>query len=254
MIIGSKLYRIQTTDDSMAWARSLLHEAPDGALFLADMYTHARGRQGREWHIMPGQLLVTMVLKPPLLKVMHPDDFDVRLSQLNMAIALGVVSPLKMYGASLKWPNDIVTGTQKLGGILMQAVWEHHAPAGLIVGFALNVNNIFPPEHELYKSATSVCTLAGKQLDMRTLFKEIITNLDAWYAAWQQLAFGSIYKAWRQEQIYLGKPITVHQKDGSICTGIAQQVMPNGDLLLAIEGEKKPITLSFYQVEEIQLI
>ncbi len=252
MIIGSKLYRIQTTNDSMAWARSLIHEAPDGALFLADTYTHARGRQGREWHIMPGQLLVTMVLKPPLLKVMHPDDFDVRLSQLNMAIAVGIISPLKIYGASLKWPNDIVAGKQKIGGILMQAVWEHEVPTGLIVGFALNVNNTFPPEHELHGTATSICVLAGKQLEMRTLFKEIITSLDAWYAAWQQLAFGSIYKAWRQEQLYLGKQITVHQKNGSVCTGIAHQVMPNGDYLLTIEGEKKQITISFYQVEEVK--
>lgn len=253
MIIGSKLYRTQSTDDSMAWARSLIHEAPDGALFLADTYTHARGRQGREWQIMHGQLMVTIVLKPPLLKVMHTDDFDVRLSQLNMAIALGIVSPLKEYGASLKWPNDIVAGTQKIGGILMQAVWEHNSPAGLIVGFAINVNNVFPPEHELYTSATSICTLTGKQIEMRALFKEIIANLDAWYAAWQQLAFGSIYKAWRQEQLYLGKQITVHQKDGSVCSGVAQQVMPNGDLILALEGQKKQLTISFYQVEDIRL-
>ncbi len=253
MIIGSKLYRTQSTDDSMAWARSLMHEAPDGALFLADTYTHARGRQGRTWHVMPGQLMVTMVLKPPLLKVIHTDDLDVRLSQLNMAIALGIVSPLKTYGASLKWPNDVVVDQKKLGGVLMQVVWEHNAPSGLIVGFAINVNNTFPPEHELYETATSVCTLANAPADMRALYKEIITNIDAWYAAWQQLAFGSIYKAWRQEQLYLGKQITVHQKDGSICSGIAQQVMPNGDLMLTIDGQKKPLTISFYQVEEVRL-
>ena len=253
MIIGSKLYRIQSTDDSMAWARSLIHEAPDGALFLADTYTHARGRQGREWHIMPGQLMVTLVLKPPLLKVMHADDIAVRLSQLNMAIALGIVSPLKAHGASLKWPNDFVVDQKKLGGVLMQVVWEHNTPHGLIVGFALNVNNVFPPEHELHATATSICTLTGSTVDMRVLFKEIIANLDAWYAAWQQLAFGSIYKAWRQEQSYLGKNITVHQKDGAVCTGVAQQVMPNGDLVLTIDGQKKQQTIAFYQVEDVHL-
>ncbi len=237
----------------MAWARSLIHEAPDGALFLADNYTHARGRQGRVWQIMPGQLMVTMILKPPLLKVMHADDFDVRLSQLNMAIALGIVSPLKQYGVSLKWPNDFVVDHKKLGGVLMQAVWENNSPCGLIVGFAINVNNTITPEHELYATATSVCMLSGSTVDMRALYKEIIANLDAWYAAWQQLAFGSIYKAWRQEQLYLGKQITVHQKDGSVCAGMAQQVMPNGDLVLALDGKKQQI-ISFYQVEEVRLM
>ena len=237
----------------MAWARSLIHEAPDGALFLADTYTHAHGRQGRIWQIMPGQLMVTMVLKPPLLKVMHTDDLEVRLSQLNMAIALGIVSPLKAYGASLKWPNDLVINQQKIGGLLMQVVWEGNSPCGIIVGFALNVNNTFTAEHELFSIATSICMQTGEPVELRGLFKIIMAEIDAWYAAWQQLAFGSIYKAWRQEQSFLGKQITVHQKTGAICNGLAQQVLPNGDLQLLVEGEKKPLTISFYQVEDIRL-
>ncbi len=253
MTIGTKLYRTQTTDDSMGWARSFLHEAPDGAVFLADSYTHARGRQGRTWEIMPGQLMVTLLLKPPLLKLMHTDDISIRLSQLNMAVALGILRPLKQYGASLKWPNDFIVQHKKIGGLLMQVVWEDAAPAGIIVGFALNVNNAFAPEHELFPIATSLKSATGAEHDLRALYKDLLAGLNLWYNQWQQMAFGDIYKTWKLEQAYLGQHITVHQKDGSTIAGIAQQVMPNGDLMMTIDGQKKQETVSFYQVDEVKI-
>jgi BirA family biotin operon repressor/biotin-[acetyl-CoA-carboxylase] ligase len=252
MIIGSKLYRIQTTADSMGWAKSLIQEAPDGAIFLADQYTHLRGRQGREWCIMPGQLVVTMVLKPPLLKVIHSDDISIRLNQLNMAISLGILDPLKKYGCALKWPNDFIVNRKKIGGLLIQVVWQNDSPIGIIAGFAINVQNTFAPDHELHAIATSIADVVQTPVELRMLYKEILFAIDGWYAAWQQMAFSSIYKAWRDEQHYLGKTITVHQKDGSICTGTAQQVMPNGDLLITDE-HKKQQSISFFQVEEVKV-
>lgn len=251
MIIGSKLYRIASTADSMGWARSMLNEAPDGAIFLADAYTHVRGRQGRTWEFMPGQLLVTLVLKPPLLKIIHQDDMAIRLNQLNMAICLGILDPLKKYGAGLKWPNDVVIGGKKIAGMLMQLVWQHDAPQGVIVGFAINVNNIFTPEHHLHARATSLAATTGSQHDLRALYKELLLALDGWYSQWSQLAYGTIYKMWRQEQACLGTLITVHHKDGAALSGLAKQVMPNGDLLL-LDEQQKQHTISFYQVEEVQ--
>ena len=253
MIIGSKLYRTATTADSMGWARSLINEAPDGAIFLADQYTHLRGRQGRTWEIMPGQLVVTMVLKPLLLKVIHNDDLNIRLNQLNMAISLGILTPLKKYNAGLKWPNDFIIDKKKVGGLLLQVVWNGEVPIGIIAGFALNINNSFAQDHELSPIATSLADSTGAQQDIRAIYKEVLMAIDAWYAAWQQMEFSSIYKAWREEQFYLGQPITVHQKDESICSGIAQQVMPNGDLWIADE-QKKQHAISFYQVEEVHLL
>jgi len=41
-----------------------------------------------------------------------------------MAIALGILEPLKKYGATLKWPNDFIINHKKVGGMLMQLVWH----------------------------------------------------------------------------------------------------------------------------------
>ena len=115
----------------------------------------------------------------------------------------------------------------------------------------MNVNTIFPPEDELSQIATSLAELAGDQLDMRAIYRELLVSLDQWYEAWKQSLFQEIYKAWKDVQLFLGKPITIHQKDGSVISGIVNQVLPNGDLML--KTEKNILTIPFYTVEEVKI-
>lgn len=249
MIIGSKLYRTQSTDDSMGWAREHLHEAPDGAIFLADNYTKARGRQGRTWTVRPGQLMVTMVLKPVILKLLVQEDIPIRLNQLNMAICLGIQQALNDYGVRLKWPNDFVVKDKKLGGMLIQLAWEGGTPLGVIVGFGLNINNSCCIDPELEKIATSLKDTTGQEVVMRDIYKKILISIDGWYSLWQQLGFTTIYKSWRSALSSIGAQLTIHRKDGTSVSGKATQVMPNGDLMLEVNGKIEIIP--FYQVEEV---
>ena len=47
----------------MAWAKKVINHNPHGTLLYADRYTHVRGRHGRTWVQMPGQLLLTYLVK-----------------------------------------------------------------------------------------------------------------------------------------------------------------------------------------------
>ncbi len=253
MTIGAKLYRTATTDDSMAWAKQNMAQAPDGTVFLADITTTAKGRQGRSWQIYPGQLLVTFILKPPQLSTLAHDDIAIRLNQLTMAMALGIVEPLKPYDVGLKWPNDFVAQDKKVGGMLVQVIWHNNAPYGIIVGFALNVNNVFAPEDQLFATATSLSVLTQSAHEMRPLYKNILQSLNHWYDQWQQGDYMAIYRSWRGQQRYIGQSIKVHQKDGTTVVGIAQQVLPNGDIMLK-DVHNKQHMLSLYQVEDLTLL
>ncbi len=235
----------------MSWAKEHMLDAPDGAVFLADQIEQASGRQGRTWSLYPGQLPVTFILKPSLLTALSPEDLPIRLNQLNMAISLGILEPLKSYGVQLKWPNDFFAENKKVGGMIVHLVWHGSKPLGLVVGFAINVNNIFDEHDSLFTTATSLKTLTGIDQDIRALYKNILAHLNAWYASWQQEAFMDIYKTWKSNQAFLGKHLKIHQKDGSLVEGTAQQVLPNGDLLL-IDQNKKQKIIAFYQVEEVK--
>jgi BirA family biotin operon repressor/biotin-[acetyl-CoA-carboxylase] ligase len=250
MVIGKKVYRQHTVIDSMAWAREHSDDAPDGSVFLADVLTEAKGRHNRTWSIYSGQLIVTFLLKPSAHLLAVPEDNAIRLNQLSMALSLGILEPLKAYGATLKWPNDFVIGQKKIGGMLVQVVWQNTTPRSIVVGFALNVNNQFAADDPLAPRATTLCSITSTELDRRTLYKDILSHLNRWYMEWKHHNFSGIYRQWRAEQSCLGQPITVHQSDGTLVNGHAQQVFPNGDLSLLDEEGKQRI-ISFYQVEEI---
>jgi len=251
MSIGSKLYRTHTCENSMIWAKQHLDEAPDGAIFLADVLTNAYGRQDRTWSVQQGQLLVTFLLKPNNLATINHDDLSIRLNQLTMALSLGIVEPLKQYGAGLKWPNDFVIKNKKLGGILVAVVWEGQIAKGVIIGFALNINNLFDAQDPLAQSAISLKEATGEEQSLRTIYTSILASLNTWYDHWKREQFMLIYKSWKEQQVILGTHIQVHQKDGTLRSGIAKQVLPNGDLMLAGDDGKQQ-TISFYQIEEIR--
>jgi len=250
-VIGHKVYRTKTTDDSFTWAQEYVYEAPDGSIFLADQLTKARGRQGRTWEIYEGQLTVTMLLKPENISTFSPEDLPVRLNQLTMALSLGIVSPLVPLGAWIKWPNDIMLGNKKMGGLLSRLIWHGQKPIAILVGFSLNINNIFEQNSPLFPIATSLYQETSKSFEIRPLYFDILKSLNHWYSLWHEEKFIEIYKTWKQLQGYLGKEISIHQKDGVVLTGIAQQVLPNGDLMLS-DKNKKMQHVSFYMVEEVR--
>ena len=251
MIFGSKLYRAKLVRNSLAWAREYLDEAPDGSIFLADKLEQAQGRQGRIWQIDQGQLLITALLKPRTITKINPDDIAIRINQLSMALSLGILEPLKQWGVAIKWPNDFVIQDKKVGGMLMQLVWEGGIVKGIILGFGINVNNVFAPEHELYQIATSLSMHAAASVVMKELYYELLKTLDHFYELWLDEKFDEIYKQWRQQQYYLQRAVSVHQKDGSEIQGVLTQVLPNGDAMIKTELGKIMI-VQFHNVDVVK--
>jgi len=255
MVIGSKLYRTKECANSMAWAKEHIIDAPDGSVFLADTMLKARGRQDRVWKLYPGQLLLTLLLKPKLLHAVGFDDIPVRLNQLNMAISVGIAKALEPYGVGIKWPNDFVVGDneaclKKIGGLLAHVVWQNNFPAGIIIGFGINVNTQIAATDDLYQTATSLAMATGKDLDMRAVYHDLLEKLDRMYTLWEDKQFSQIYRQWKAQQVCLGKKITIHQKDGAVISGVMSQVLPNGDMLMTVLGKVQIIP--FCIVSDVQ--
>ena len=255
MIVGSKLYRMLQCADSMDWAKQNMATAPDGAVFLADKLTQAKGRDGRVWKIYDGQLNVTILLKPKILHSFSSEDLQIRINQLNMAVSLGIYDAIKDFGIGIKWPNDFVSQNKKVGGVLFHLVWEGGVPAGIVCGFAINVNNMFEQSDELFDIATSLAFIAENKVEMRPLYKNLLISINNYYKKWLAGNFDEIYKLWRKAQIFLGKPIKIHQKDGTIIAGTMGQVLPNGDMFLIDKSDTdksgKQKIVSFYMVEQV---
>ena len=125
---GWTLHEADTLGSTNDYARDL----PPWHAIRAARQTAARGRHGRRWDSGEGGLWTSIVL--PL------DPPDRGWSAFPLAAGLAVVSTLRGLGlmqARLRWPNDVLVGSKKICGILM----ERFTSDRVVVGLGLNVSN-----------------------------------------------------------------------------------------------------------------
>ena len=123
----------------------LAHElAEAGALagqgVVARRQRSGRGRHGRPWSAEVGGLWLSVVCRP---------DAGRGLEALSLRVGLGVAAALEaavpgLPRIDLKWPNDLLLGGRKLGGILCEARWQAGRCPWVVVGVGINVSNAIP--------------------------------------------------------------------------------------------------------------
>ena len=148
-------------------AAALRAGAEDGHVVVAARQTAGRGRTGRAWH-SPGDggLYCSILLR----------HFPTPPAGLTLAAGIGAVDATRRLGAPdarLKWPNDVLLGDRKAGGILTQWLGDGAA----VVGVGLNVaQRSFPPE--LAGIATSISIETGRAPDLDDALDTLLHALD----------------------------------------------------------------------------
>ncbi len=114
--------------------------AEEGTAVLAEEQSAGRGSRGRTWRSPRGGLWLSVLLRPAGVAT-ELVSLRVGLAAADAVERLGPALPL-----ALKWPNDLMLGDRKLGGILCEARWSGDAPAWVAVGIGINVRNLIPLE------------------------------------------------------------------------------------------------------------
>ncbi|MCM8756805.1 MAG: biotin--[acetyl-CoA-carboxylase] ligase [Candidatus Omnitrophica bacterium] len=139
---------------------------------LAKCQTKGRGRLGRSW-VSPNSkgIYVSFLFRP---KRTLQEIF-----LLGIVVALATVKSLKgILPLTIKWPNDIVIGNKKIGGVLVETESFNKIPEFVIVGLGINVNSEFI---DLPEKATSIFLQTGNKYPLNDLFKTILKEVIAFY-------------------------------------------------------------------------
>ncbi|MCP3979994.1 MAG: biotin--[acetyl-CoA-carboxylase] ligase [bacterium] len=126
--------------------------AEDWTVMLAEEQTAGRGRLGRRWHSAPGSGLYLSIL-------LHPTEPAGRIPRWTLAAAVAACEACRRVSGldvRIKWPNDLLCGGRKLGGILAE-MRTNGTRTDLVLGLGVNVHQAaggFPSE--LADSATSL--------------------------------------------------------------------------------------------------
>jgi len=144
---GPSLIRLSTVPSTMDALHALAEEgAPAGTAIVADVQTAGRGSRGRSWISPQGGLWLSVLARPTT------SGLELVSLRAGLAVAEALDRVLGGERIAIKWPNDLMLGDRKTGGLLCEARWQGAAPAWVVIGLGLNVAS--PPDASLSSSAT----------------------------------------------------------------------------------------------------
>jgi BirA family biotin operon repressor/biotin-[acetyl-CoA-carboxylase] ligase len=242
-------WRIRTVDvtgstnaDMAALARS---GEPEGAVLVAGQQTAGRGRLGRSWESPPGSSLSVSVL-------LRPSDVPAArwpwLPLLTGVAVAGAVRAAAGVEAVLKWPNDVLVASAKLGGILVERVDTSNGAAA-VVGIGLNVGQ---SAEQLPAGATSLA-LHGVAVTREDVLDAVLRHLRNEYVAWRSAggdATGGLRAAYRELCDTVGRDVEVLLPGAPALHGKAVDVDVDGRLVLAVDGDQ--VVLSAGEVVHVR--
>lgn len=209
----------------------------------AENQTAGRGQMGASWAVEPGKNLTFSILIKDLLLEIN------EIFSLNAAVAVGVADALESFhiaNISIKWPNDILAGSKKIGGILIENSIKNNGEIYSVVGIGLNVNQqVF----DGLSKASSLSLLTGREYDKEAIMIAIAENLKRNVAALLHKDTNAIWQKYHKKLFKKDVPMPFEQHNKRFM-GIIKGVSKSGSLMVQLEDD----TIAQYGIKEVQLL
>ncbi len=229
--------------------------APEGVVLAAEEQSAGRGRMGRTWVAPPRAALTFSLLVRPATVPPARRGWLPLLAGVAVASAVTAVTRVQ---TRLKWPNDVLAGPAKLGGILAEATGDV-----VVIGVGLNVSaepGELPPPGPGALAATSlrIAASAAPQIaapaapaapqiaapaapaapEREPLLIAILTGFERWYQAWCR-ADGDpercgLRAGYTELSGTIGRHVRAELPSGQVLSGLAAGVDLDGRLLLRV--------------------
>lgn len=199
-------------------------------VLLAEYQTAGRGRRGRLWLAPPGGALC-------LSMSWTFGEVPQELGALGLAIGVCALRALRTHGidaVTLKWPNDLLIGERKLGGVLIDLRAESAGPASVVIGIGINLTLGAALTAQIAQSGTAATDLAsvlqplpGRNALAATLVSACVTGL----RAFAREGLKPFIEDWRAVDALRGRAVNVSAADG-VARGVARGIDLRGALML----------------------
>ncbi|HLT35515.1 MAG TPA: biotin--[acetyl-CoA-carboxylase] ligase, partial [Enhygromyxa sp.] len=218
-----------TNDAALAWLTRKAGPAPDGALVSADAQTAGRGRLGRPWSSPAGRdIYASAVLRPGL----PASGFGALALAVGVGLREGLVRAFdgELDALALKWPNDLMLGGRKLGGILCESRWRGRE-VEVVIGFGVNVHRQLEEfEPSLRASATSLALQVPERRGRATILAAVLARLEHELERFFAEGFAGVRPRYEPHCLVIGKTIEVEQRSGERIAAIAEGLDADGAL------------------------
>lgn len=236
---GYRLSIHETLDSTNAQALRRAGEGEEPGLWVWTLsQTAGRGRLGRRWDSLAGNLFATLLLRPDC-----PPQCTAQLSlvagiALHDAVAHLADRDLGQH-LVIKWPNDLLYDGMKLGGILLESTISKDGAPAVAMGVGLNLtahpDTTDTPAADLLQHGISATPARALEC--------LAAACDQWLGIWNNSeGFAQIRQYWMQRSLPRNVPLTVKLTDSQV-QGAYGGLAEDGALILVLsDGSEKQIT------------
>lgn len=220
-----------SSNDVVAEAVRSSREAAHRYLCVAHTQSRGRGRQGKSWLSRAGECLMfsfSWAFERP----------QAELGALALLTALACRRALAASGVAvqIKWPNDLVAGADKLGGILIETV-RSGGKTVAVVGIGLN---FVLPKH--VPQATSVQAAGRDRIRAADVLRGILSEVETLFGIFEQQGFAPFVEEYQTANRDHGRAVRLLQNGSLLAEGELVGVDKDGALLLqAADGIKRMV-------------
>ena len=197
-------------------------------LLAAEAQTAGRGRRGRRWRSAPGTGATFSILR-------RLRCAPAALSGLSLAVGVAAARALRALGAGevqVKWPNDLVTGGAKLGGILV----ETRASGGetiAVVGIGINCHDDPSLAQRLRRRVAAldqaIRPAPSRNRVIEAVAREVLPALELF----ERAGLAPFVAEWTALHAHEGERLRVRLADGRTLSGEARGIAASGALRIA---------------------
>lgn len=227
-----RVHHFDEIESTNTWVASqALEGAPEGLVAVADFQSRGRGRRDRPWEAAPRTSLLCSVLLRPRVDL---DDLQLGVAAVSLALRSALV---RLCGVrpDLKWPNDLLVGERKVGGVLSEVIATDDGTA-LVVGFGVNLTDA-PP------GATSVAAEAGVTLSAPALLDIVLEEIEPRRAQLEvREGRESLREEYQRALVTLGRRVRVETAE-EVHEGEARGVDARGRLVVEVAGTERTFSV-----------
>lgn len=206
--------------------------------------TQGRGQRGSAWLTKSGKNLTFSVLLTNLnIKV----DEQFKLSALvSLALVKVLSHKLNKVVLSVKWPNDILAGNQKVCGILIENILEADRIKNSIIGIGLNVNQT---NFDGLPKASSLKNQTGETFDLNNLLVDLTETLEKEVYNGLGSPIENVLRNYEKHLFRFQKPSLFEFPGEKQANGIIEGVLPSGRLQIRFPDQVKD-----FDLKEVKLV
>ena len=241
-----KIIKLDAIDSTNDFLKNLSNqnETQNFTIVTAETQTKGKGQMGSKWISESGKNLIVSILEKEVLQNIN-QIFD-----LNVAVAVSIlqaIETLKIKKLSIKWPNDIMSGNKKIGGILIENVIKPNNIIFSIIGFGLNVNQT---NFDDLPNASSLKNITNKTFEKELILIKIIEFLEKNIDIFKNNQQVQLWELYHKLLYKKDKIMAFEDQNNEKFMGIIQKVSPSGKLVLMKENDN----LQEYDVKEIKML